>query len=370
MTHSPYAPIQEHCPNHPVTVVFAGGPHTLLAVARLLHTNRTPVIIGTDIPPTVDDWAAAGYVTVLAADQMPAGDVGWYTSGTQIVAGDYAPASWRTWVQQQCDVTADTLHGRRASPVGDVDVLNPGHVALVGAGPGPSNSLTLGAWNALAQADAVVTDRLVPVAALAAVHRDATLVDVAKIPHGRFTAQETINNSLVAFAQQGLRVVRLKGGDPFLFGRGFEEAQACDAAGVPWRVCSGVSSAISVPAASHIPVTHRGVSQSVTIVSGHVPPGDHRSTTDWEAVARVGGTVVVLMGVANAAKIAEALRSGGMSPRTPVAACRDRGNLDRDFSQSTIDGVCAGHFAALEAPAVLVFGDVVEASASLRLTNA
>lgn len=348
-------------PGHtPEPVVIAGKEHLLLATARVLQQRRHPVVVSDDVPATVEDWSEAGYVSVYSPVELPCKDTPWFASGAPVVVTSDPSPVWQSWLGAQQNISAAVLHDRRADCIGEVDILKPGSVALVGAGPGPSKSLTLGAWNAIAQADVVVTDRLVPVAALAAVHRDAELIDVAKIPHGRSTAQEQINQTLVSHAQAGRKVVRLKGGDPFVFGRGYEEAIACSEANVAWTVCSGVTSAVAVPASCNIPVTHRGVSQSFTIVSGHVAPGDPRSTTDWQALAKVGGTIVVLMGVGNAARIAEALLSGGLRHDAPAAACRDRGNLALHHQRSTVEEVAAGAFERLSSPAVLVFGDVAK----------
>lgn len=352
-------------PGHsPVPVVIAGKEHLLLAIARVLQLRHHPVVVSDDLPATVEDWVDAGYVTLSSPAELPRADTAWFRPGTRVVVTGLAPTVWAPWLAEQQDITHEVMHDRRAPCVGEVDILHPGSVALVGAGPGPSSCLTLGAWNAIAQADVVVTDRLVPVSALAAIHRDAELIDVAKIPHGRSTTQEVINQTLVAQAKAGRKVVRLKGGDPFVFGRGYEEALACSEASVDWTVCSGVSSAVAVPASCNIPVTHRGVSQSVTIVSGHVAPGDSRSTTDWHALAKVGGTIVVLMGVASAARIAAELHAGGLPATLPVAACRDRGNLDRHELRSTLLDVSRGAFDDLTAPAVLIFGAVADPSLS------
>src|SRR5262249_48615965 len=144
-----------------------------------------------------------------------------------------------------------------------------------------------------------------------------------KVPGGRSMPQEEINQLLVEHARAGRVAVRLKGGDPYVFGRGMEEVLACAGAGVPVEVVPGVTSAVGVPGAAGIPVTHRGVVQAFPVVSGHVPPGDAGSTVDWAALAAVGGTLVVLMGVATMPAIAGALVVGGLAASTPVAALED-----------------------------------------------
>ncbi|WP_335338736.1 uroporphyrinogen-III C-methyltransferase [Aeromicrobium erythreum] len=247
-----------------------------------------------------------------------------------------------------------------AEPTG-VPRPQPGEVVLVGAGPGDPDLMTVGGQRALAQADVVVTDRLVPLAALDAVRADALVIDVAKVPGGRSTPQETINDLLVEHALAGRRVVRLKGGDPFVFGRGGEEALACAAAGVPVRVLPGVTSSVSAPALAGIPVTHRGTTQGFTVVSGHVPPGHPDCTVDWKALASTGTTLVVLMGVRTLPAIAEALVQGGLDPRTPAAVVADAGLPSQrrvDGTVATIADVVAE--SGIGAPAVTVVGHVVD----------
>ncbi|MGY1725327.1 uroporphyrinogen-III C-methyltransferase, partial [Blastococcus sp. SYSU DS0533] len=143
------------------------------------------------------------------------------------------------------------------------------------------------------------------------------------LPRGRAMAQETINELLITHARAGRRVVRLKGGDPYVFGRGYEELQACTAAGIPVEVVPGVTSAVAVPALAGIPVTHRGLTHEFVVVSGHLPPDHPQSLVDWPALGRLRGTLVVLMGVDTAPAIAAALITHGRAPHTPVAVVTD-----------------------------------------------
>src|SRR5674476_882200 len=175
------------------------------------------------------------------------------------------------------------LRGRRVVIVGGGPGSGYDMVTLVGGGPGGPGLLTLKGSEALADADVVVVDRLAPLAALDGLREGVEIIDVSKIPRGRFTPQEEINDVLVRRAREGRVVIRLKGGDPFVFGRGQEEVIACQEAGVPVEVIPGVSSAIAAPELAGIPLTHRGVSQGFTVVSGHASPGDLRSTLDWVA---------------------------------------------------------------------------------------
>lgn len=196
-------------------------------------------------------------------------------------------------------------------------------VALVGGGPGDPGLITVRGQQLLSQADVVVVDRLAPTSLLDRLPADVEIVDASKIPYGRSMTQDDINSVLVERAREGKFVVRLKGGDSFLFGRGGEEAAACSAAGVPVIAVPGVTSALAAPASAGIPATHRGVAQDVHIVSAHVAPGDSRSTVDWAGLARAGGTVVVLMGVQRIEAITEALIENGRAPDTPVAVVQE-----------------------------------------------
>jgi uroporphyrin-III C-methyltransferase len=189
-------------------------------------------------------------------------------------------------------------------------------VHLVGAGPGDPDLLTVRAARLIAAADVIVHDHLAGSAILELARADAEVIDVGKRP-GRPVPQETINALLVQLGSNGLDVVRLKGGDPFVFGRGGEEAISLAEAGVPFDVVPGISAAIAVPAAAGIPVTHRGMAASFTVVTGHRRTGED---TNWEALARAGGTLVVLMGVAERGAIADRLMAAGLAPDTPVAA--------------------------------------------------
>jgi uroporphyrinogen III methyltransferase/synthase len=230
-------------------------------------------------------------------------------------------------------------------------------VYLVGAGPGDPGLLTVRGREVLARADVVVYDRLSVASLLDLAPAHAERVSVGKTPRGPSVPQAEINALLVEKGKAGLEVVRLKGGDPFVFARGGEEAAALAEAGVPFEVVPGVTSAIAVPAYAGIPVTHRGLATSFTVVTGHEDPWA-ASETDWEAVARMGrtgGTIVVLMGVATRAAIAERLLAGGMAPTTPVAAVRWGTRPDQETRRTTLAELGA---IPLEAPATIVIGPV------------
>jgi sirohydrochlorin cobaltochelatase len=236
-----------------------------------------------------------------------------------------------------------------------------GSVAVVGGGPGPDDLITVRGKALLDAADVVVVDRLAPQGLLAGLRPDVLVVDAAKVPRGPSMAQDAINAALVTHARAGRRVVRLKGGDPYLFGRGHEEVRACTAAGVPVTVVPGVSSAFAAPALAGVPVTHRGVAHDVTVVSGHLPPGHPGSLVDWAALGRARGTLVLLMAVDTIAKIAAALVEHGRAPDTPVLAVQDAGHPGQRAVPARLDEI--GAVAAredLRPPAVFVVGPVVD----------
>ncbi|HEY1135213.1 MAG TPA: uroporphyrinogen-III C-methyltransferase, partial [Nocardioides sp.] len=227
-------------------------------------------------------------------------------------------------------------------------------------GPGDPGLVTVAARQALASADVVVADRLAPRELLDELGAHVELVDVAKLPRGRAASQEAINDVIVERARAGKRVVRFKGGDNFVFGRGYEEIQACEAAGVPVTVIPGLSSSISVPGVAGIPVTHRGVAHEFTVISGHIPPGHPDSLVAWDALARLRGTLVLLMAVANAGAIADALVTGGRPADTPVAVVAEGTMPEQRTVLSTL-ATLADDIAAtgLRPPAIIVVGYVV-----------
>ncbi len=236
-----------------------------------------------------------------------------------------------------------------------------GRVTLVGAGPGDPGLMTVAGRAAVERADVVLTDRLVSDDVLAWARPDADVVWVGKEPHGRSTPQAEINRLLVEHARAGRDVVRLKGGDPYVFGRGGEEVIACAEAGVPVRVVPGVSSATAVPALAGIPVTHRSVSQGFTVISGHVPPGHPESTIDYRAVAASGTTVVVLMGVRTLPDITAALIDGGLDPSTPAAVVVDGTTPEQVVVTATLESIAeAATDAQVAPPAIAVIGAVAD----------
>lgn len=242
-----------------------------------------------------------------------------------------------------------------------------GEVTLVGGGPGDPDLLTIGGLRALREADVVLYDHLAPLACLAETKPGAVLVDVGKLPRGRQTAQTDINALLVEHARTGATVVRFKGGDPFVLGRGSEEWLACAEAGIPVRVIPGVSSAIAGPELAGIPLTHRGLTQSFSVVSGHVGPDHPASTVNWDALAHESGTIVILMGVAHLGEICAGLVARGLAADTPAAIVARAATPDQRTLRGTVGtlpGIAAE--AGVEPPALTVIGAVVD----LRLHSA
>ncbi len=239
--------------------------------------------------------------------------------------------------------------------------MRPGTVALVGAGPGDPGLLTLRAAELLGQADVVLVDRLVDPGVLKHIREGAEVLDVGKTSWtGTAPRQEAINAQLVAHALAGKRVVRLKGGDPFVFGRGSEEAEALVEQGIPFEVVPGVTSAVAAPAYAGIPVTARGITQDVCFVTGHLDPDDPASQVRWRALATGPGTLVILMGFDRLRGLAQGLIRHGRDSSTP-AACIERGTTaDQRVVVSTLERLADDVEAAgLQAPVTTVVGEVV-----------
>lgn len=271
---------------------------------------------------------------------------------TVAVLGDREP-------RQSAGIRDEIMTALREGVIATAPDRTPG-VVLVGGGPGSPEMITVAARNALASADVVVADRLAPRELLDELSPETELIDVAKLPRGRSATQEFINEVIIARAKQGKRVVRFKGGDNFVFGRGYEEVLACRAAGVPVEVIPGLSSSIAVPARAGIPVTHRGVTHEFTVISGHLPPGDPDSLVNWPAVAQMQGTVVLLMAVQNAAHIAAALVGEGRSATTPVAVVMD-GTMPAERTVLSTLGTLGPDIESenVKPPAIIVIGEVV-----------
>ncbi|MCM2429494.1 uroporphyrinogen-III C-methyltransferase [Streptomyces sp. RKAG337] len=380
-------------------VVLGGGTVAQRRLPALVSAGADIVLVSPSATPSVEAMADAGE---LRWERRPYqdGDLAdaWYaliatTDTTANAAASAEAEARRVWCVRSDDaeaatawtpatgrsegVTVAVLTGRdprRSAAVRDAVVeglrdgtlVAPRHrertpgVALVGGGPGDPDLITVRGRRLLAEADVVIADRLGPRDLLDELPPHVEVIDAAKIPYGRFMAQEAINNALIEHARAGKAVVRLKGGDPFVFGRGMEEAEALAEAGIACTVVPGISSSISVPGAAGIPVTHRGVAHEFTVVSGHVAPEDPRSLVDWPALAKLRGTLVLLMAVERIGAIAASLVQHGRSADTPVAVIQE-GTM---AAQRRVDGTLATVAqvvaeAEIRPPAVIVIGDVV-----------
>ena len=380
-------------------VVFGGGQVAQRRLPTLIASGADITLVSPSATPSVEAMAEAGEITWVRRRYQD-GDIAdaWYAlvatsdpvanaaasaeaerTKTWCVRSDDAEAAtaWTPATGRSEGVTVAVLTGhdpRRSAAVRDAiveglrdgSISAPQHrsrepfVALVGGGPGDPDLITVRGRRLLAEADVVIADRLGPRDLLNELPPHVEVIDAAKIPYGRFMAQEAINNALVEHAKAGRSVVRLKGGDPFVFGRGMEEAQALAAEGIACTVVPGISSSISVPGAAGIPVTHRGVAHEFTVVSGHVAPDDPRSLVDWAAMAKLTGTLVVLMGVDKIGKIAEALVAHGKDPGTPLALIQEGTTAAQRRVDATLATVAETVVAQdVRPPAVIVIGDVV-----------
>jgi uroporphyrin-III C-methyltransferase/precorrin-2 dehydrogenase/sirohydrochlorin ferrochelatase len=275
-------------------------------------------------------------------------------SGARLLAGD-APGARRAFEAELLISQLTTSAATGGSALGEV--------YLIGAGPGDPDLLTLRALQLLQQADVVLYDRLVPTAVLERARREAQRIFVGKIHGGcgDHTPQEDIHELMIRFARQGLKVARLKGGDPFIFGRGGEEAEVLARHGIPYLVVPGITAALGAAAGAGIPLTHRGLAQSVTFVTGHIP---EEESLDWRTLARPGQTVVFYMGVGKLGSIVARLRAAG-APDTLPAALVERATLpeQRVLRGTLADIAGRGGRAGISPPALLIVGEVVALAA-------
>ena len=320
------------------SVLLAGtSAETVATIHALLRDGAAVTVTApddpADLPTSVRDLAERGLVALRADPELTAYDI----------------------IIRAATATLPTGPAESGGSGGS----GTGEVVLVGGGPSDAGLLTVRGLDAIRRADVVVHDRLAPLAALVHAPAGAEIIDVGKIPRGEFTPQEHINAILVEHARRGQVVVRLKGGDGFVFGRGGEEAQACRAAGIPVTVVPGISSSIAGPALAGIPVTHRDLVQGFSVVSGHVPPGDPRSTVDWGALARSGTTLIVLMGVATLPAITAELVAQGLAGDTAAAVVADAGMSSMRTVRAPLDSIAeTASREGITAPAVAVVGAV------------
>ncbi|MDN5916842.1 MAG: uroporphyrinogen-III C-methyltransferase [Pseudonocardia sp.] len=378
-------------------VVVGGGQVAQRRVAKLIASGALIEVVSPEVTPAVEGMAAAREIT-WTPRRYADGDLAdaWYAVActddpdvnTQISseadrqrvfcvrADDGRAGTAVTPATGEFDgltvgVLARGAHRRsaavrtalvealQAGVVDDsADAPVPG-VALVGGGPGDPELITVRGRRLLSRAQVVVADRLGPRDLIDELSPDVEVIDASKIPYGRAMTQQRINELLVEHARAGRFVVRLKGGDPFVYGRGFEEVQACAEAGVPVTVVPGITSAFAAPAVAGVPVSHRGVAHEIVVVSGHVAPDDPRSLTDWEALGRMSGTVVLMMAVERIGVFAEVLVANGRPADTPVVIIQDGTTRIQRTVRATLE--TAGRVAKeseVNPPAIVVIGPV------------
>jgi len=387
-----------------LAVVVGGGAVASRRIPALLDAGAQILLVSPKVTASLEDLAAAGRIRWAARNYSPGDCAGaWLvcacTDSPQVnaavaaaaegqqtwcVRADDAGASaaWTPASGQAGDVRVGVLSGdpRRSAAIRDAVLTGlrsgqlsarhergrRGQVAIIGGGPGDPGLITVRGRQLLAEADVVLTDRLAPRSLLDELREDVEIIDASKIPYGRAMAQEHINAALVEHAQAGRFVARLKGGDPFVFGRGAEEVLACLRAGVPVTVVPGVTSAVAVPASAWVPVTHRGVAQEFHVVSVHVPPGDERSTVNWELLGGSSGTLVLLMAVERIGAVTAELLRYGRNPDTPVSVIAD-GTLPTQRTISStleqVEGLVAKE--GIRPPAIVVVGDVVRVATEI-----
>lgn len=383
-------------------VVVGGGQVAQRRVPGLIAAGAQVNLVSPQVTPAIEGMADAGEVSWLRRGFEEADlDGAWYViAATDDPAVNDAVSSaaearhtfcvrsddgsrgsaWTPAVGRHGEVTVAVLGDqrenrdpRRTAALRDriIECLHEGKlesdaapraagVVLIGGGPGDPGLITIAGRQALMEADVVIADRLAPRELLGDLSPDTELIDVAKLPRGRSAQQAEINRLIVQHALDGKRVARFKGGDNFVFGRGYEEIAACREAGVPVTVIPGLSSPIAVPALAGIPVTHRGVTHEFTVVSGHLPPDHPESLVDWDGLARLRGTLVLMMAVENAPEIAKALLARGRDEQTPVAVVCD-GSMPTECTVLSTLGGLGGDLArhAVTAPAIIVVGEVV-----------
>jgi uroporphyrin-III C-methyltransferase / precorrin-2 dehydrogenase / sirohydrochlorin ferrochelatase len=385
-------------------LVVGGGAVAARRVPRLLAAGADVMLVSPTVTPALEELAAHGRIgwrrrAYTGGDCADAWLVVACTDRPEVntAVAEEAEAN-RTWCVRADDAAAATAWTPASGSAGDtsVGVLSgdPRHsaairdaitaglrsgtiaarhhrrrlagVALVGGGPGDPGLITVRGRQLLAEADVVIADRLGPRELLAELPPDVTVIDAGKVPYRRQMSQDDINEALVAHATSGKFVVRLKGGDPFVFGRGGEEMFACLRAGVPVTVVPGVSSAIGVPTAAGLPVTHRGTAQDFHVISVHVPPGDERSTVDWPALARSDGTLVLLMSLERIGAVTSTLMKHGRPGNCPVSVIADGTMPTQRTIYSTLDGIERRLTdEGVQPPAVVIIGGVVAIAAEL-----
>ncbi|WP_405167856.1 uroporphyrinogen-III C-methyltransferase [Nocardia sp. NBC_01499] len=384
-------------------VVVGGGTVAQRRLGLLIASGADVHVVSREVTPAVEGMATSGQLTVtlrayadgdldgawyvIACTDEPATNAAVVEEATRrrifCVRADNArlgtavtPATAR-YDGMTLGVLAGGQHRRSAAVrnallealqsgvvTDDSTPITPG-VALVGGGPGDPDLITVRGRRLLGRANLVVADRLAPPELLAELGPDVEVIDAAKIPYGRAMAQDAINAALIEGAKAGKFVVRLKGGDPYVFGRGFEELEACVEAGIPVTVVPGITSPISVPAAAGIPVTHRGVTHEFVVVSGHVAPDHPDSLVDWPALARLRGTLVLMMAVERIEQFATVLIENGRPANTPATVIQEGTMRTQRVVRADLGTVAARVKAeGIRPPAIVVIGPTAGFSAA------
>ncbi|MCW0213308.1 MAG: uroporphyrinogen-III C-methyltransferase [Pseudonocardia sp.] len=378
-------------------VVVGGGQVAQRRVARLIAAGAVVEVVSPEVTPAVEGMASAREIA-WTERRYEVGDLdgAWYA----IACTDDPTVNMAVGAEAErnrvfCVRSDDGSHGTAVTPAtGEFDGLTVGvlargrhrrsaavrtalvealqsgvvddsaepvlpGVALVGGGPGDPELITVRGRRLLSRADVVVADRLGPRDLIDELGPHVEVIDASKIPYGRAMAQQRINELLVEHARAGKFVVRLKGGDPFVYGRGFEEVIACTEAGVPVTVVPGITSAFAAPAVAGIPVSHRGVAHEIVVVSGHVAPGDPRSLVDWPALGRMKGTVVLMMAVERIGLFAASLVEHGRPADTPVAVIQDGTTRIQRTVRATLTTVAQQvREHEISPPAIVIIGPV------------
>ena len=384
-------------------VVVGGGAVAARRVPRLLAAGADVLLISPRATPALEELAAANRIDWRGREYRRGDCAGaWLVCAcadppvnarvaeeaarqrTWCVRADDAASStaWTPASGGATDVSVGVLSGdpRRSAAIRDAitsaiaaGTISARHfrhrtpgVALVGGGPGDPGLITVRGRQLLAEADVVISDRLAPRELLAELPPDVLVIDAGKVPYRRAMSQDEINQALIAHVREGRFVVRLKGGDPFVFGRGGEEMLACLRAGVPVTVVPGVSSAVGVPTAAGLPVTHRGTAQDFHVISVHVPPDDERSTVDWPVLAKTDGTLVLLMALRRIEPVAQVLIRHGLPSSSPVSVIADGTMPTQRTIYSTLERVSRQVAdEGIRPPAVVVIGGVITIAAEL-----
>ena len=334
-------------------LVCGAGASALVPVRNLLDASAAVTVFGPDPVASIVDLAGRRQLTLNRRAVQPS-DIA--------EASLVVPATGDAGRDAEIVELARQTHAVCVLPAATSAVApqpRSGSVILVGGGPGDPGLMTLAGLEAVRGADVIVCDRLAPLSILQHAKASAEIIDVAKIPRGAHTSQDRINAILVEHAHAGRTVVRLKGGDSFVFGRGGEEWQACASEGIAVTVIPGVTSATAAPALAGIPLTHRQWTQGFTVISGHVPPGHAGSSLDWVALARTNTTLVIMMGVATLPAITHELIRCGLAGSTAAVTIADAGMpTQRTVAGNLADIAEQTLRAQISPPAITIIGAV------------